>query len=525
LIERVIENWLTSVSERGYEIPFCQLLALKGHRVLHLSSHGPQEQGKDIITIAPDGVACGYQLKSGNINLTEWRKIRPEIEELLEIPIHHPSVKANSTNHRAYLVTNGLLTDTVRREIHDRNQTHRRRRVPKLEVIEKGTLLTEFVNSHGRFLPTGLKDFRRFLELYLSDGGSLLSEEKFSAFILSILPIEKQLRKSEYKRAFASALILGSYALSVYGERQNHISLINGWVLLASHTLAISEKSKLSRTYWKPTFDLCLYAIERSLADLQTEVLNRSSFVEGDPLTDGLVYRARMTLVLGYVAAFHNYLHLKGEKPRDEEATVRFIDGQKQHLLLWGESAIPCFLSIAWMLERLPRQMEAEGMILSILEALAKINNSRRDSSGLPDPYFSAEACIRRNLKLDDEVVEDRQFMGEAYGLQSLVEWSARRLRRQSLARLWKLITLTSYVEFQPKPSWATYLWRSELGELRERMPSKPQSWRDLRKRANLDRKKSLPQLLQTMPHFCLLFMMVYPHRLRASLVRFLAGC
>jgi hypothetical protein len=201
MIERVVENWLTSTNERGYEIPFCQLLAFQGHRILHISSHGPQEQGKDIITIAPDGVPCAYQLKGEkHINLRTWRAIRGEIEELIEIPIQHPSVTDDFPYHRAYLVNNGLLADTVRREIQDRNRAYRRRGLPVLNLILKGDLLRDFIGIHGRFLPSEPNDFRRFLELYLSDGGALPSEKRLSDFLVSILPVEsKAAKKSELK--------------------------------------------------------------------------------------------------------------------------------------------------------------------------------------------------------------------------------------------------------------------------------------------------------------------------------------
>lgn len=33
MLERVIENWLASVNERQYQIPFCQLLAAEGEKV------------------------------------------------------------------------------------------------------------------------------------------------------------------------------------------------------------------------------------------------------------------------------------------------------------------------------------------------------------------------------------------------------------------------------------------------------------------------------------------------------------
>lgn len=523
MIERVIENWLTSTNERGYEIPFCQLLASQGHRILHLSSHGPQEQGKDIITIAPDGVPCAYQLKGErDLSLNMWRKIRPEIEELIEIPIHHPSVANDSTNHRAYLVNNGLLKDTVRREIHDRNRIYGGKGQPVLELILLPDLLKGFIEIHGRFLPTEPADFRRFLELYLADGTALLSEDQFSRFLLSVLPLGgKATKKLELERALASALIFTGYALSPYNERRNHVSLINGWVLLAAHVLAIASKARLPKKNWRPTFELCVFGIEQSFRRLIEEVLSRDNFVEGNPFADGMVYKARMTLLLGYLTAYENYLHLKGESSESTEAVINFVEAQMEHVLLWGESSVPAFLYVAWFLERQNRQLAAEQLILSVIHTISTFNSPNNTGRGLPDPYHSAEEVMRANFGLDQDDMSQEDFQGHSYALKSLVWWSARRLRRQSLARLWKEITRITYSEFIPEPSWATYLWNSDKGKLHHRFPKKPESWKRLLAEARSEEPGDVPDLLRQMPEFALLFLLVYPHRLRPDLVKF----
>ncbi len=72
MIERAIENWLTKTNERNYQAAFCQVLMHQGHRVLFSSSHGPMEQGKDIITIGPDG-KCRIR-PSRNAKAHEWQK-------------------------------------------------------------------------------------------------------------------------------------------------------------------------------------------------------------------------------------------------------------------------------------------------------------------------------------------------------------------------------------------------------------------------------------------------------------------
>jgi hypothetical protein len=489
-----------------------------------MSSHGPQEQGKDIITIAPDGVPCAYQLKGErDITLRKWRDIRPEIEELIEIPIHHPSVASDVPNHRAYFVNNGLLKDTVRREIDDRNRTYRHKGLPVLNVILIGDLLKEFVEIHGRFLPTEPADFRRFLELYLTDGTALLPEEQFAAFLFSVLPFEgKALKKLELERALASALILAGYVLAPYRERENHISLINGWVLVASHVLAIASKMRLPKKNWKATFDLCIIGIEESSRELVKEALERDNFVDGNPLTDGMVYQARITMMLGYLTAYENYLHLKGETSQVMDAVGNLVESQQKHLLLWGEAAIPAFLSIAWFLERRGKQIAAEQLICSVLYTIVTYNSPENKMPGLPDPYHSVEAVMRSNLGLDEDELRQESFDGHSYGLQSIVEWLARRLRRHALSRLWKEITRVTYSEFIPEPLWASYLWYSSKGKLHHRLPKKQESWSDLLAKSQNKDYGDVPDLLRQMPEFLLLFLLVHPHRIGPNLYRFL---
>ena len=61
VLERAIENWLTKVNERQYQLPFCQVLAARGEAILYVSTHGPFPKGKDIITRTRKGEINAYQ--------------------------------------------------------------------------------------------------------------------------------------------------------------------------------------------------------------------------------------------------------------------------------------------------------------------------------------------------------------------------------------------------------------------------------------------------------------------------------
>jgi len=84
--ERATENWLANVSERGYQTAFCHLLNAMGYTVVHSTTHGAAEEGKDIIALDSKGQPVAIQLKRGKISLREWRSMEPQVIELVEQP-------------------------------------------------------------------------------------------------------------------------------------------------------------------------------------------------------------------------------------------------------------------------------------------------------------------------------------------------------------------------------------------------------------------------------------------------------
>src|SRR3954471_453432 len=66
--ERLVEDWLIRINERGYDVAFCQILLLQGRHVLR-AGHSPIEHGKDVLAASVDRKKVwGYQLKTGNVS-------------------------------------------------------------------------------------------------------------------------------------------------------------------------------------------------------------------------------------------------------------------------------------------------------------------------------------------------------------------------------------------------------------------------------------------------------------------------
>lgn len=94
MLKNVLEDYLTSISEIQFFIPFKLLLEAKGFYDIH-QTHGNVEFGKDFIAKKEEaGLRKQYvfQLKVGNIDLNKFRnEIQPQLLEACTNTLSHPS--------------------------------------------------------------------------------------------------------------------------------------------------------------------------------------------------------------------------------------------------------------------------------------------------------------------------------------------------------------------------------------------------------------------------------------------------
>jgi hypothetical protein len=540
VIERVVENWLTSVNERQYQFPYCQVLLAKGYRVLHLSSHGPQEQGKDIIALDNKGKPVCFQLKTGDIDLAALRAIHGELNELVEVPLQFPGIPRGS-RHRSVLVTNGMLNDTARQTLDGYVRGWQARRFPRLQVELKDSLLRDFVDLHGRYLPTQLHDVEKLLRFYTRDGGAPLPRGAFADFVASNMPIgdlskranarepqcrvkQRQPAAKDLERHIASTALLVSYALYPFATKKNHWAEFEGWIVFCAHVLAVAERWDLPDDRWQATFDLAFLAARTALSALIQEACSRDQWLEGDVLVDSPVYRARMTIILGLTALHALICAIRNEQSPLEDQSAAFVDAHRRELHLWGETAVPYLSLLAFYLERRVSIRLGESLFALALSAIVSQNRTQEEGApdtALSDPYLEIDDAIARTTGARPEPPWDRRhYDGQAYTHRALVMLLTRRLRRQLLSSNWYDISDVSFVEMMPTASWMMLLWRAPQGDLSIRLAGRPQSWATLLEEARGITGDQVPQRLRTRPDFLSAFLTVFPHRFRADTLK-----
>jgi hypothetical protein len=521
LIERLVENWLDNVNERGYEAAFCQALSARGYRIVHRSSHGPMEQGKDVIAIAQSGEVCAYQLKTGNIDQRFWREITGEVVDLVESGILHPNI-GPGVRFKPYLVTNGQITDAVRLDIFAKNAAWQVRDREPLQLILKDELFKWFVDLQGRFLPTTPVDFQRFLGLYLAEKRDMLDKAAFCEFLESFLPIDEDVKRSEIRRIFAATAVIANYVLSGFQVAKNHLAVAEGWMVVIAYLLRIAESFKGYRRLWGPFLELCVASMDSALEDLAEEALASKYFVQGDPSVDLRFVPIRTTIVLGWLAGFSIYRRLKDCKhPQDFEMYGKVLDHFRPHVLdLWGEAAAPCFLAMVLLVWCYGREGRACRMATSVIRTIFEANG-QREAVGLPDAYFQPKELIDAFVKGESPFGYGQSFTGRSQSIQTFIEFIARRHRKKILQQQWYGISDIDLAEFVPTNPADIYRWRCKKGDSQTRKWARPQEWSVVLETAE---QKRTPELLlcSIYPELLPIFFLVFPHRMTPHLSRFL---
>ena len=350
------------------------------------------------------------------------------------MPINHPGVPT-SRHHTPYLVTNGEIKDTAIKAINSSNQSWRKRRYPALRTVSRGQLLKRFLAVHGSYLPRELSDFTLFMELVLRGGREPLDKDQFS------LPLEngKTLTRTELKRAIASAVLSAGYILQQAYSAENHWTIFEGWTMAASYILAAATKYELPTAFWSASFELCEGGATEALSRLFSECETREHLIEGDGITDGHFYHARVTLLVGLISALELHRRISHPTAPREYGVRDFLRKWLPKSKAWGESATPFFVMGALGLESFGEQIAAESFTTSLLGFLLDASGKRDGSRGLPSPYYSPENALRILYGLDQDCRED--FIGESYTAYPLIDLLVRRLRRQALRGLWYPIT------------------------------------------------------------------------------------
>lgn len=533
MIARVIENWLDSATEKEFQIPFCHVLTREGKTVIHMTRHCSMEMGKDIIAIEPDGTPCAYQLKDvggAKLSKDEWRNLIPQMNELVLQSIEHPSVRTGK-HHKSFLVINGELDEEAAAAIRQYNQGLQNRGFSegqRLEVIVKGQLYASFMKLGTDLWPFGLAESRTLLELYLELGDSCFPKEKLALLLERILPLRKTIGRkkkdtslAECQRTLTSTAILTSLSATSFVRRDNHAAIFEAWTLYTSYALSLSERHSLPRKYWFREVQLGLDAMYEAMCRLCEELMQRKGLAEGSPVSDFAFYHIRVTYMAGLLALLGLWRIGRGV-PHDslDDHINDFVAKHIPHLRLWGEYAIPQFLSVYFYMNATDSTLRPTGLLQILLSGIVTLGQSRKGRA-LPSPYCNAEELLIETMCRGQQ--EKRQnFQDGSFSIEPVMHLYVRANMKQMMKRLWPDITRVQFKRFTPDIIHDCYLWHVEEGVTDSIFIPPTKNWDELRREAWESSGAEVPSLMREYPFFYLAFLCAYPHRINASGVRWL---
>ena len=532
MLEKIIENWLDNASERSFEKPFCYMLSAEGHTIIHSTRHTAMELGKDIITVAPDGTPCAYQLKSDNISLSKWRgEVGSQTSDLVNLRINHPSLN-NSQYHRSYLVTNGRIEEEVSRAIDDRNQAwaSQGQSYLHLETIVHGELFAKAQKLGTDLWPSELNDTKTLLEMFLENGEGIIPKAKLASLFESTIPLElldngKEPPKSHCTRSVASAGLLCAIVTSNFSNKNNHVAEIEAWTLYIAYVLAVAERWGIPVKTYKNELKIAKDSIYNSLANLCDEVKERDSLIEGDLFADFYVYRVRMTWLLGLMSIYALWRRRdKIKKDETDDFLREFCKNKRSLLELWGEAAIPQFLAFFWYFRKIDATRSPIDLLQGLISAICKLNHPKSEIF-LANPYYEAEDILpylfAPILGSAADPLEET-FIGNSYALEGLVHLFVRRNLKQTMKGLWPSVSKLASVSFSPENSWDFYRWKNKDGKRWDVFPKPTQKWEELKVLSFESEGACIPPRIKNDPILLLLFLCVYPHRMNAEIMRWL---
>jgi hypothetical protein len=530
LLERLIENWLDNAGERTYQPCFCQMLIGRGYRIVHNTEHTPLEHGKDIIAISPEGKLVGFQLKGNpgkSLKPSQFDDIRGQLEQLATLALGLPGYEKKVPDE-CYLVTNGEIDEAVSIEIQRLNAALEARGHPpeRIKTIARGTMQALAKDLGLALWPSEMEDFGNLVKLLNCEGDEIFPAEIFDPLLQNTLRLPHNVPAPDLRRRITSAAIMTAVALHSFSRKRNHFAEITAWMMFATYTIAACEKNGLD--YKKDAEEAVLTArdaIYGLLGQLSEELRDRATLAEGDPFSEYAFYRARALLVYALMGIYWMWSETEGWKHPDHKALIEKVIPEQLPASIWGEAAVPQYLTYIWYRKRISRSSELD---LHIAYALRDVmgNKLADKADHLASPYYDIEDVTRHGyaelLRCDDPF-GGGSFAGTSYVCESLMMCLVRAGLKDACKELWPDFTRMTHEKSIPDQAWSFGLYRmGDHAAGDTKIYPRTMQWRDLQEIMAEHEGDEVPQALKNDPILLLLFINTFPFRASFSALKFL---
>jgi hypothetical protein len=522
VLGKLIENWWTNSTERTFQFQFATLCHLRGERVVHLTRHCSSELGRDLITVSKDNIVNLYQLKTckKRLGLSVWRKeISDQISDLVYNKCNHPSIPSEAPQNPT-LVLNGDIEEEVQNAINERNLTSKANCGRTLRVMVKGDLVHETVKHLECFWPTDPKSSALLLKLCLREGTELFDRELFADLLETSLAGCSSREMSV--RTITFLPLLTALATQNDLRKANSASVIEAWSMCMSYVLAINAKYKSARNVACNTIELIEEIVELQMKQLAMDVIENPELIVEHYDSAVQIANIRMTITRGLLSTYLVSGQVDEEICALVEKALALLDSQKgTYPELWGESAVPYFLSFYFSLtKRFANNRSDKELVNLVNELLAKLTEDNLQQS-FTNPFASPEISLKLRYLKQLTTLDERRLLcnGKSYWLAPLVDLLVLNREKSELRAMWDKIPTVHTVEFQTVHPSDKFRYLNEHGVTAFHRYPDHAKWTELM--TDVHQRKGAVGCLELpfTPYRALLFLIVFPHRVTQDLV------
>lgn len=538
--ERLLENWLDRINERGYQPVFCQALASQGHVVVHSTRHGPMEFGKDVVSRDESGHLHAFQLKGNpgsRLTIGQWNEILPQINALMLQPVE-PPLCDTAQLAVPYLVTNGEVDEDVHAAIRGLNVIASKQSRPELKLVSRGELIGQYIGPIANLVwPSSTDVDSHILKCWSRDGADFLDPAMLHEVLTIALPFDDMPKSAKLlERTLFGAAIVNEFCLRRYVEVGNHVATLFGRAMFLAAAYAYVHKANvrgfsldtLRETMWSSMGDDCVDL----LAELEQK--KNRNYYDGAVHLE-FVYHQNVLFLLKAVLASLSlalekqsklFLAVRKELESRRKFIREFIAFSLNPGFLIGECVMPQFAFVYWYCCNNSGLNVYDRWPGAILSALLSRNLSEDKARHLLSPYHLMPDIL--NAQVDAAVGAANPLRRtssskrQAWTAMSLFSLVVRRNMKTTARSLFPEMTKYVHRSLAFGDEWSYGLYRAagakELGEQLE-FPAK---WEDVISRTKAQPKLPIPTGLSEDLFTLALFLLVCPFRFSEPVCNFL---
>ena len=375
--------------------------------------------------------------------------------------------------------------------------------------------------------PSEMADFGNLVKLLNYKGDELFPAQILDPLLRNTLRFSQEVKANELSRRVTSAAVMTAVALHSFSRRKNHFAEITAWTMFITYAIAACEKNGVN--YSKHCKEAVLAArdgIYDLLGQICEEASDRGTLVEGDPFSEFAFYRPRALMIYALMAIYWMWSEAETwKRPPHKTLVENLIPETLPQDWLWGEGAIPNFLSFAWYRKKVAPSLDHDTMIAAVLAELLR-NKTSEEQEPLASPYYGAEEVVQhqyRHVLGCQDPFEGDGFEGVSYFCESLMMCLVRANLKQRCQELWRDFTKVNHERLTPNQAWQFGLLRTGDAAKNETQIYPPTvQWSDLQETCREHSAADVPADLKADSSLLLLYVNIFPFRSSFSATKFL---